>query len=310
MSEAYGVTSETGTYDNLFAGQHPPVEIPVTVKSGSGSLSRGAPLGQRLSDLKYEPITPGLTYEDEDLGDGDGSTKLFSGTLAQPGVKPGSLVIAAIVVGDGVETFTDNGDGTLTSDGATPGSGTIDYATGAYSVTFFVAPKSGEDVLATYIGDLSAAAAESIGTGTAGGQTEWSGYLANTKVIERSVYIYTNDTTPKELHDDGNGNLVGDDGHGTINYETGEYEIVFDTAPAEDKTIKVDYCHTDGSDVLRAILVRDVDATSADVKATAYVHGEFRRSAIGWPTGVSEAQKDEIVRASMDRGIFIKADQA
>jgi len=307
MAEDYGVTETPLAADNLLAGTHPRVEIPVTIISGAGSLKRGALLGRRISDLKYAPITPGVTYEDEDLGDGDASEKNFAGTLAKPGVKPGSLVIAAVVVGGATETFTDNGDGTLTSDGATPGTGTIVYATGAYDVTFFVAPDTGEDILAAYIGDLAAHAAEAIGTGTAGGQVEWAGYLAHTKVIERSLYIYTNDTSPKELHDDGNGNLVGDDGHGTINYETGEYEIVFDTAPAEDKTIKADYCSTDGVDVPRAILGKAIDATLADAKVIAYVHGEFNYDfADLWPTGLSTAQKTEIVHSCMERGIFIK----
>jgi len=306
MAEDYGKTETPLTADNLLAGTHPRVEIPVTIISGAGILKRGALLGRRISDLKYAPITPGVTYADEDLGDGNASTKTFSGTLAQPGVKPGSLVIAAVVVGGATETFIDNGDGTLTSDGATPGTGTIVYATGAYSVTFFVEPDTGEDILATYIGDLTAHAAEAIGTGD-GSIVEWAGYLALTKVIERSLYVYTNDSSAKELHDDGNGNLVGDDGHGTINYETGEYEIVFDTAPASPKTVKADYCSTDGVDVPRAILAKAIDATSADAKVPAYVHGEFNYDfADLWPTGLSTAQKDGIARACMERAIFIK----
>lgn len=184
MAEDYGKTETPLTADNLRGGDHPRIEIPVTIISGAGILKRGALLGRRISDLKYAPITPGVTYEDEDLGDGNASTKTFSGTLAQPGVKPGSLVIAAVVVGGATETFIDNGDGTLTSDGATPGTGTIVYATGAYSVTFFVEPDTDEDILAVYVGDLTAHTAEAIGTGTVGGQLEWAGYLENTKVIE------------------------------------------------------------------------------------------------------------------------------
>ncbi|MBF0516374.1 MAG: head decoration protein, partial [Nitrospirae bacterium] len=33
--------------------------------------------------------------------------------------------------------------------------------------------------------------------------------------------------------------------------------------------------HTDGSEVARVILARDIDATSADAAVSAYVHGEF-----------------------------------
>lgn len=37
---------------------------------------------------------------------------------------------------------------------------------------------------------------------------------------------------------------------------------------------------SDGSENPVAILTRDIDATSSDVKATAYVHGEFAKSSI------------------------------
>lgn len=47
---------------------------------------------------------------------------------------------------DGTETFNDNKDGTLT--GTAGGTGTINYTSGAYSVTFFVAP--GAPVTSTY----------------------------------------------------------------------------------------------------------------------------------------------------------------
>lgn len=305
MAESYGISETNLTIDKLFGGSHPPVEIPVTLKSGAGSLLRGALLGRRNSDGKYAPIDPGTRYDNEDIGNGNGSTKTVSGTLVHPGVKPGSLAIHSVVVGDAIETFSDNGDGTLTSDGATPGAGTIDYASGAFSVTFFVAPKNGVDVYADYIGALDAETAEAIGTGD-GTEKEWEGFLDATKVVPHSVYFYTNDTTPLTLHDDGDGNLTGDDGAGTINYDTGEYYIEFDTAPANTKTIKADYCTYDGTEILRAILSRDADATSADVKVAAYVHGEFNRSGVVWPT-ISETQKDEIVRDAQDRGIFIKA---
>lgn len=308
MAEDYGVTQETTTQPNIFAGNHPPVEKPITVKSGSGVLSIGTLLGRYMTGAnegKYTSIRPGTAYADEDIGDGDDSTKAFLGTLAHPGVKPGSAVIHAVVVGDGIETFRDNGDGTLTSDGATPGTGTIVYATGEYSVTFFVAPKSGVNVYADYVGLLTAYVDEDVGTGTAGGQTEWSGYFAHPAIVPGSLRFYTNDTTPLVARDNGHGEIVGD-ATGSVNYETGEYDVTFETAPAESKTIHAEYCSTDGTDVLRAILAREVDATSSDVKCTAYVHGEFNRSGITWPTGTSEAQKDEIALAAEERGIYIK----
>lgn len=309
MSEDYGVASSSLSADNLIAGDAKRVEEPVTIKSCSAALGRGTLMGRRNSDGKYAKIDPGTSYEDADIGDGNGSAKTFSGTLAHPGVKPGSLVIHAVVVGDDTETFADNGDGTLTSNGATPGAGTINYATGAYSVTFFVAPKNGVNVYADYIGLLDAVSAEDIGAGD-GTEKEWEGFLAETKVVPRSVYFYTNDTTPLTLHDDGNGNLTGDDGAGTINYETGEYYVEFDTAPANTKTIKADYCTYDGTETARAILPRDFTATetASDVKVMAYMTGEFDKTTVfANHTGLSAAQQQEIINDCRERGLFIKA---
>ena len=81
----------------------------------------------------------------ESVGTGDGSTKTFAGTLAaiKDHVKRGTLSFT-----DGTETFSDNEDGTLTGDAG--GTGTIDYYTGAYSITFNTAPTNGQGVTAAY----------------------------------------------------------------------------------------------------------------------------------------------------------------
>ena len=79
------------------------------------------------------------------IGTGDGSTTVFTATLSN-----GSFPIQAgsVIVDDTVETFTDNSDGTLTGDMG--GSGTVDYDTGALTVTFATAPVSGVNVEASW----------------------------------------------------------------------------------------------------------------------------------------------------------------
>jgi|GEM_PF-1742454 len=76
------------------------------------------------------------------LGTGDGSTKDYSGTLEEYPVRPGTVVVT-----DLTETFTDNGDGTLT--GGAGGTGTIDYWTGVISVSFFANVALGDEVIVT-----------------------------------------------------------------------------------------------------------------------------------------------------------------
>jgi hypothetical protein len=113
-------------------------------------VNSDSPLRKLLEVIRSEIAGSTKFVPDEDIGDGDGSNKEFSGTLAHPGVKPGTLVIHAVVVGDTTETFTDKGDGTLVSDDG--GSGTIQYETGDYTVAFNKAPKNEENVYADYVG--------------------------------------------------------------------------------------------------------------------------------------------------------------
>jgi len=78
-------------------------------------------------DYPYTAITL------ESYGTGSPPQKTFAHTTAQPHVVGRSVVIT-----DSVENFTDNGNGVLTGDKG--GSGTINYVTGACSITFNTAP--------------------------------------------------------------------------------------------------------------------------------------------------------------------------
>lgn len=71
-----------------------------------------------------------MEYRDNNIALGNGG-KTYSGTLA---VHP--IVAGSFRPTDGVETFIDNGNGTLTGSGG--GTGTIDYTTGAWTLAFFV----------------------------------------------------------------------------------------------------------------------------------------------------------------------------
>jgi hypothetical protein len=87
------------------------------------------------------------TVSNENVGTGDGTEVTFTDTLA---FKAGGArrTCFGITVTDGVETFTDNYDGTLT--GSAGGTGTINYTTGAISVTFDTAVTNTTAILCTY----------------------------------------------------------------------------------------------------------------------------------------------------------------
>lgn len=78
----------------------------------------------------------------------------------------------------------------------------------------------------------------SIGTGGDGVTTAFSGTLSAIPVLANNVTFasVTNANTGVQLHDDGNGNLVGD-GTGTINYVTGAFTLNFSTAPGSGQLI-------------------------------------------------------------------------
>lgn len=89
--------------------------------------------------VHVEDATTAVTGET--LGTGDGVAVTFSGTLANTHIEPTTLFIT-----DGTQNVTDNGQGAL--EGA--GTGTINYDTGEYSVTFNTAPASGASITSDY----------------------------------------------------------------------------------------------------------------------------------------------------------------
>lgn len=79
---------------------------------------------------------------------GDGATTTFTGTLAGHPFVPGTLQFLQYTsAGVFVSLVTDNGVGALTGDNVS--SGSVNYVTGAYTITFTVAPVSGNVFNAT-----------------------------------------------------------------------------------------------------------------------------------------------------------------
>jgi hypothetical protein len=77
---------------------------------------------------------------------GDGTTTVFNGGLGYIPVSPASVTIQDQ---DGLEVFTDNsGSGKLTS--TLGGTGTINYQTGAVSLTFVTVLANGKNIQSTY----------------------------------------------------------------------------------------------------------------------------------------------------------------
>ena len=89
-----------------------------------------------------------LQYAVDNIGVGNGATVGFTGGLQNPPIIIGSLFIAADDPNGNQQVLTDQGNGNLGGDGT----GTINYLTGAYSVTFNAAPATSAVIYAKYQG--------------------------------------------------------------------------------------------------------------------------------------------------------------
>lgn len=82
-------------------------------------------------------------YATDDIATGNGVTASFSGGLQNP-----PIIIGTLYITDGSQILQDDGNGTFTGDGT----GTINYTTGAFSVTFNNPPASSATIYAKYQG--------------------------------------------------------------------------------------------------------------------------------------------------------------
>jgi hypothetical protein len=107
------------------------------------------PTGLYGSWIDAQNGTVYTTVTNENLASGDGTTTVFSGTLAFKAGGATRTCHGVTVTVTGGEVLTDDFNGNLTGNlGAT---GTINYATGAWSITFTVAPASASNnIRATY----------------------------------------------------------------------------------------------------------------------------------------------------------------
>jgi hypothetical protein len=167
------------------------------------------------------------------LGTGNGATVTFGGTLTHP-VLPGSArVVAGTVVG------TDNGIGFITGAGIM--AGTVDYVTGAVSVTFSAPPAAGVEVRCDYDTQISSGIPPSdilvVGTGN-GAMTTFANSLS-TPVMPGTLRVTAGGVIGL---DDEAGNITGVGiTTGTINYATGAVSITYTAAPGAGVQVVADY---------------------------------------------------------------------
>lgn len=111
-----------------------------------GNVTEGQYLAKGAGAKEVYPVGfAGESIYGKVVGAGDGSTATISGVLAEK-IRPNYVHIQA-----GETVATDDGKGNLFGTGV---HGTINYATGAFSLTFGTAPASGVNVVANFASDF------------------------------------------------------------------------------------------------------------------------------------------------------------
>jgi len=106
--------------------------------------------GLYLSYIDKDQLSDYTQVTGESFGTGDGSTKLFTHTLSAISAPKTAMYVS---VTDGTETFVDDRDGNMI--GSLGGTGTVNYATGAVSVTFNTAPNNSQAITCSYYHETS-----------------------------------------------------------------------------------------------------------------------------------------------------------
>lgn len=129
--------------------------------------------------------------------------------------------------------------------------------------------------------------------------------LAHPSIVPGSLSITDGTET---FTDNSEGGLVGSaGGWGVINYSTGSFTVTFAAAPTTGTgNITADYTgDLDGTEVPRAILARDTNASEEDVNTVAYFHGEFNEDKLDW-NDASDPQIADAKRRLAEHGIYVK----
>ena len=121
--------------------------------------------GLYLSYIDKSLLSSFAQVTGEAFGTGDGTTRTFSKTLAVITAPKTAMYVS---VTDGVETFTDDRNGLMV--GSLGGTGTVNYATGAVSVTFATAPTNTTAITCSYYHETATSAGILDFTGTTSGQ--------------------------------------------------------------------------------------------------------------------------------------------
>lgn len=178
----------------------------------------------------------------------NGTLKIFSGTLAHGSIQNSSVTFTAVIASTPV-TATDNGSGTVTGTGVT---GTINYTSGLWTLTYTTAPDNATNITASYtwlVTGLTHVLAESTGLSGAAGITKFRGKLAQGKITPGTVKFHINFLSASiEIVDNQNRQLIHEKvADGYVNYSDGSFLLFFLNPPDTAASLTADYDHRNGT---------------------------------------------------------------
>ncbi|SRR3989339_677872 len=189
----YKVMVDNATAVNVNDSTQQPVKGKLRIKRGRSFMwSHSDPATLYGSYIDDQNVSDQYTAVSAEAVGGSGATR--AGTL---GFKAGGARRTCFKVSftDGTETISDNFDGTLT--GSAGGTGTINYATGAYSVTFNAAPGAPvttsyfwEDIAVHGILDFTKSGTRGAGEGFSLKQAEGGDSIQNVVVYSDEIYSF------------------------------------------------------------------------------------------------------------------------
>ena len=204
--------------------------------------------------MSYIDAAAYTTVTNEVIGTGNGTLKTFSNTLTFKGSGARRTCFGISVQDqDGIEVFTDDYNGVLT--GSAGGTGTINYMTGAISVTFAAAVVNTKQVRCTYqwedstntgIADFSSSAPRSAGQGVAfrqddGGQAVQA--VVSYEFVEYCLHIAKTWSLTLTIDDTNAENLIFREKVGIPNHRaaigTGDGIYYIDTSDKTDPQFRI-----------------------------------------------------------------------
>ncbi|MDD3674981.1 hypothetical protein [Thauera propionica] len=236
-------------------------ETPLSNRALNPSLTVTLSAGAREVEIAQQAHTLARSVSAE-------SRRLTWVETLRPIPAPGALSISYRAQGSWYE-LTDNGAGAVTGTDPTIGAGTVDYATGALTLTLGALPDVGSHVMLTWGSPLHYAVRAGA-TADASPTVDLRYTLEHSPVVPDSLAIaYTTAGAAQTATASSGGAISGPGVTGTLNATTGEVLLRFAVLPDRGAPITSSYTWRDGDALVQTLLSAPVEGGAVQLEALA-----------------------------------------